>query len=219
MLEIGAIERGQSEWSSPVLLVPKPDHTLRPCIDYRKVNQVTKADAFPIPRLEDCIDRIGGAEVVSKLDLLKGYWQAPLTPKAKEISAFVTPEGLYLCNVLPFGMKNAPATFQRLMNNLTNGLDAVVTYIDDVVVFSGSWQEHLAHLRGLFVKLQEAGLVVNLPKCEFGKAQVAYLGHQVGQGKVMSRRAKIEAVMFSGCWVCVDFIVGSCLILPQSLHL
>ena len=195
MLKIGAIERGQSAWSSPVVLVPKPDDTSRPCIDYRKVNQVTKADAFPIPRLEDCIDRIGRAQVVSKLDLLKGYWQVPLTPNAKEISAFVTPEGLYLCNVLPFGMKNAPATFQRLMNTITNGMSSVVTYIDDVVVFSSSWEEHLVHLRQLFEKLLEADLVVNLPKCEFGKGQVTYLGHEVGQGKVMPRQAKVAAIL------------------------
>lgn len=195
MLDIGAIEHGQSDWSSPVVLVPKSDNTSRPCIDYRKVNQVTKADAFPIPRLEDCIDRIGRAEVVSKLDLLKGYWQVPLTPRAKEISAFVTPDGLYVCNVLPFGMKNAPATFQRLMNTITNGLNSVVTYIDDVVVYSSSWEEHITHLRQLFERLCEAGLVVNLPKCEFGKGQVTYLGHQVGQGKVMPRRAKVEAIL------------------------
>lgn len=109
MLKIGAIERGQSEWSSPVVLVPKPDQTSRPCVDYRRVNQVTRADAFPIPQLEDRIDRIGRAVVVSKFDLLKGYWQVLLTPRA--ISAFVTSEGLYLCNLLPFGKKNAPATF------------------------------------------------------------------------------------------------------------
>ena len=177
MLEIGATERGQSEWSSPVVLVPKPDQTVRPCIDYRKVNQVTRADAFPIPQLEDCIDRIGRATVVSKLDLLKGYWQVPLTSRAKEISAFVMAEGLYLCNVLQFGMKNAPATFQRLMNGVTDGMSFVVTYIDDVVVFSNSWEEHLGHLRQLFERLKGAGLVVNLPKCEFGKGEVTYLGH------------------------------------------
>ncbi len=194
MLETGIIERGQSEWSFPVVLVLKPDHTARPYIDFRKVNQVTKADAFPIPLLEDCIDWIGRAEVVSKLDLLKGYWQVPLTPRAKEISAFVTPKGLYLCNVLLFGMKNAPATFQRLMNKLTNGMSSVVTYTDDVVVFSRSWEEHLVNLQELFVKLQEAGLVVNLPKCEFSKGQVTYLGQQVGQGKVMPCRAKVEAI-------------------------
>lgn len=195
MEEIGAVEPGQSDWSSPVVLVPKPDKSWRLCIDYRKVNQVTRTDAFPIPRLEDCIDRIGQAQFVSKLDLLKGYWQVPLSARAKEISAFATPDGLYVCNVLPFGMKNAPATFQRLMGKVTAGLSNVVVYIDDAVVHSNTWAEHLEHLRQLLQRLQQAGLVANLVKCEIGKGQVTYLGHLVGRGKVLPRRAKIQAIL------------------------
>lgn len=126
----------------PVL---KPDNTVHPCIDFRKVNNVTKTDAYPIPRLEDCIDKIGNAHFVSKFDLLKGYWQVPLTDRAKSVSAFVTSEALYLCRVLPFCMKNAPATFQRLMNRVTTGLKNVVTYIDDVV-HSSSWSDHLSQI-------------------------------------------------------------------------
>ena len=146
MLEIGAIEPGSGGWSSPVVLIPKSDGTLRFCTDYHKVNTVSKTDAYPVARIEDCIDRIGQAQYVSKLDLLKGYWQVPLTERARDISAFVTHNALYRCHILPFGMKNALATFQRLMNSVTQGLDNVVTYIDDVVVYSESWQSHLEHL-------------------------------------------------------------------------
>uniref|UniRef100_A0A3B1IC10 ribonuclease H n=1 Tax=Astyanax mexicanus TaxID=7994 RepID=A0A3B1IC10_ASTMX len=199
MQEIGVIEPGQSDWSSPVVLVPKPDGTVRFCVDYRKVNLVTKSDTFPIPRLDDCIDRIGKAKCVSKLDLLKGYWQVPLSDRAQKVSAFVTPEGLYCCKVLPFGMKNAPATFQRLMNQITAGLANVVIYLDDAVVHSESWQDHVKHLRELFQRLHEAQLVVNLPKCELGKGQVTYLGHQVGQGKVIPRQAKVQAILDLPC--------------------
>ncbi|KAL2081327.1 hypothetical protein ACEWY4_023180 [Coilia grayii] len=195
MLEIGVVEPGQSDWSSPVVLVPKADGSVRFCIDYRQVNKVTKTDAFPIPRLEDCIDRIGQAQFVTKLDLLKGYWQVPLTPRAQEVSAFVTPTGLYRCTALPFGMKNSPATFQRAMNSITAGLSNVVTYIDDVVTYSLSWPEHVNHLRELFQRLQQANLVINLPKCEFGKGQVTYLGHKVGQGMVAPRQAKVQAIV------------------------
>lgn len=195
MLGIGAIEPGSSEWSSPVVLIPKNDGTQRFCIDYRKVNAVTKTDAYPIPRLEDCIDRIGQARFVTKLDLLKGYWQVPLSERAQEVSAFVTHDALYRCRVLPFGMKNAPATFQRLMNLVTVGLDHVVTYIDDVVVYSGTWQSHLGHLRELFGRLESAQLVINLPKCEFAQSQVTYLGHQVGCGAVLPRLAKVQAIV------------------------
>lgn len=177
------------------MLVPKSDCSIRFCIDYRKVNQVTRTDAFPIPRLEDCIDRIGRAKFVSKLDLLKGYWQVPLTPRAQQVSAFVTPGGLYECLVLPFGMKNAPASFQRAMNTVTAGLNNVVTYIDDLVAFSESWPEHVSHLQELFERLQQAQLVVNLSKCEIGRGQVTYLGHQVGQGMVVPRQAKIQAII------------------------
>lgn len=132
---------------------------------------------------------------MSKFDLLKGYWQVPLSDHAKEVSAFVTPEGLYRCLVLPFGMKNAPASFQRLMNFVTSGLSNVLTYIDDVVVYSGTWSEHLCHIEQLFVRLEEAGLVINLPTCELGKGQVTYLGHQVGQGLVSPRAAKVQAIL------------------------
>ena len=123
MLDHDIIEPSQSEWSSPCILVPKPYGSYRFCTDFRKVNTLTKSDSYPIPRIDDCIDRIGPARYVSKFDLLKGYWQVPLTERAKEISAFVTPGGLYQYKVMRFRMKNAPATFQRFVNNLTANLE------------------------------------------------------------------------------------------------
>ena len=111
MLENDLIEASSSEWSSPCVLVPKPDGTYRFCTDFRQVNKVTKSDSYPIPRVDDCVDRVGDTKFVSKLDLLKGYWQVPLTTRAKEISAFATPDGLYQYKVMPFGMKNTPAAF------------------------------------------------------------------------------------------------------------
>ncbi|XP_071504452.1 uncharacterized protein [Diadema antillarum] len=195
MLGNGIIEPSNSNWSSPVVLVPKADGTSRFCIDYRKVNTITKTDSFPLPLIEECIDRVGSAEYVSKLDLMKGYWQVPLDKDAREISAFVTPSGLYQCRVMPFGMKNSPATFQRMMNRVIAGHDNCVVYIDDVLVFSNTWEEHVAHLRELFRRLSHAGLVVNLAKCEFGKACVTYLGHKVGRGSVAPRDAKVRAIV------------------------
>ena len=116
MLKNDIIEESQSNWSSPCILVPKHDSGFRFCTDFRKVNDKTKSDSFPIPRIADCIDQIGNAKFVSTFDMLKGYWQVPLTQRAREISAFVTPSGLYQYKVMPFGMKNAPATFQRMVN-------------------------------------------------------------------------------------------------------
>ena len=118
MLKNDIIEESQSNWSSPCILVPKHDGGFRFCTDFRKVNDKTKSDSFPIPRIDDCIDQIANAKFVTTFDMLKGYWQVPLTQRAREISAFVTPSGLYQYKVMPFGMKNAPATFQRMVNKL-----------------------------------------------------------------------------------------------------
>ena len=194
MLDNNIIECSQSEWSSPILLVPKVDGSQRFCIDYRKVNSVTRSDSYPIPRIDDCIDRIGQARYVSKFDLLKGYWQVPLTARAREISAFVTPNNLYQCVVMPFGMKNAPSTFQRMMNALTASLEGCVVYIDDVLVYSDTFQEHIRRIQALFQRLDDAGLTINLAKSEIGCAQVTYLGYVVGQGKVRPLSAKVKDI-------------------------
>ncbi|XP_066982785.1 uncharacterized protein [Macrobrachium rosenbergii] len=172
----------QSPWSSPVVLVKKPDGEFRMCFDYRRVNEVTKPDSYPLPRIEDCIDRMGKSKYISKFDLLKGYWQVPLSKRARALSAFVTPQGLFQCRVMPFGMKNAAATFQRLMNTLVYGLEGCVVYIDDIVIYSDDWDTHLKRIKALFEVLKKAGLVVNLKKSEFAKAKVVYLGHVVGDG-------------------------------------
>ena len=130
------IESSQSDWSSPCIIVPKPDGTFRMCIDYRKVNSMTKTDSFPVPRMNDCIDNIGQANYLTKFNLLKGFWQIPKTDKAKEISAFVAPDRLYQYKTLPFGMKDSPATFQRLINMIITGLDNCIAYIDDAIIYS-----------------------------------------------------------------------------------
>ena len=150
MLENDIIEESQSNWSSPCILVPKRDGGFRFCTDFRKINDKTKSDSFPIPRIADCIDQIGNAKFVSTFDMLKGYWQVPLTQRAREISAFVTPSGLYQYKVMPFGMKNAPATFQRMVNKLVRDIDGCEGYIDDVVIFSDNWSDHIRQIKRFF---------------------------------------------------------------------
>lgn len=160
-----------SSWASLCILVPKSDKTPRFCTDLRKVNSVTKPDSFPLPRVDDCVDLVGSAKFVSKFDLLKGYWQVPLSPHAQEISAFITPSGLYSYTVMPFGLRNAPATFQRLMNRVVSGLEGCTVYLDDVVVCSETWHSHpIQRIRALFDRLAAAHLTVNLAKCEFARA-------------------------------------------------
>ena len=195
MLENDIIEESQSNWSSPCILVPKHDGGFRFCTDFRKVNDKTKSDSFPIPRIADCIDQIGNAKFVSTFDMLKGYWQVPLTQRAREISAFVTPSGLYQYKVMPFGMKNAPATFQRMVNKLVRDIDGCEGYIDDVVIFSDNWSDHIRQIERFFQIMLEAKLTINLMKSEFGKATVKYLGHIVGQGQVRPLDAKIQTIV------------------------
>ncbi len=194
MLQNGLAVSSQSAWSSPCLLVPKSDGSFRFCTDYRKINAVTKTDSFPLPRIDDCIDKVGPAKFVTKLDLLKGYWQVPLTPRASEISAFVTPDFFGQYSVMAFGMRNAPATFQRLMRLVLQGVPDCEAYLDDIVIFSSTWEEHMNSLKTVFARLAKALLTVNLSKCEFAKATVIYLGKQVGQGQVKPVNAKILAI-------------------------
>ena len=195
MLKNDIIEESQSNWSSPCILVPKHDGGFRFCTDFRKVNDKTKSDTFPIPRIADCIDQIGNAKFVSTFDMLKGYWQVPLTQRAREISAFVTPSGLYQYKVMPFGMKNAPATFQRMVNKLVRDIDGCEGYIDDVVIFSDNWSDHIRQIERFLQIMREAKLTINLMKSQFGKATVKYLGHIVGQGQVRPLDAKIQTIV------------------------
>lgn len=194
MLELGIISPCVSPWSSPVTLQPKSDGGIRFCIGYRRVNAITTTDTYPLPRLEDCVDRIGSSRYITKLDLKQGFWQVPLTERAKDISCFVVDGQTYKCHVMPYGMKNAPATFQRLMNKVVNGMKNCVVYFDDVVVYTQDWESHLQELGTLLSRLSAAGLVVNLKKCEFVSAQVQYLGYVVGHGKVQPPDSKVEAI-------------------------
>ena len=145
--------------------------------------------------MEDCIDRVGSANFVTKLDLLKGYWQVPLTPRASDISAFVTPDTFLQYTVMPFGLRNAPATFQRLMHRVLSGVENCEAYLDDVVAYSSTWSDHLHTLSLIFSRLREASLTLNLAKYEFGKATVTYLGKQVGQGHVRPLAEKVQAII------------------------
>ncbi|XP_076049340.1 uncharacterized protein LOC143030018 [Oratosquilla oratoria] len=192
--ELGIVQPSHSPWASPVVLVPKPDGSMRLCVDYRRVNAVTEADGYPLPRIDDVIDDVGSARWVTKLDLLKGSYQVRLTERSRAISAFVTPEGLYEFSVLPLGLRNAPATFQRLMNRLTAGMDGVRCYLDDIVVFGDTWELHLSRLKSLFAVLAANNLTVNLAKSEFVHARVTFLGHVVGQNEVRPVAAKIAAI-------------------------
>ncbi|CAN2390404.1 K02A2.6-like, partial [Pristimantis euphronides] len=183
MLELGVIRPSNSAWASPVVLVPKKDRTTRFCVDYRGLNAITTDDAYPMPRIDDLLDRLGKAQYLTIMDLSRGYWQIPLSPEAQERSAFITPFGLYESTVMPFGMKNAPATFQRMVNNLLMGCEGfAAAYLDDIAIFSPTWEDHLQHLSEVLERIHQAGLTIKPGKCQLGMNEVQYLGHRVGGG-------------------------------------
>ena len=195
LLDNDFAEESNSPWASPCIIVPKPDGSSRLCVDYRHLNQVTISDCYPLPRIDDLIDEVGRAHYITKIDLLKGYHQIALTLESREITAFVTPDGLYHYKVLPFGLKNAPGIFQRLMNTIVKDLEYVKVYIDDLVVYTESWEDHVKALDKLFAALRSANLTINLSKTDFGCGKLQYLGYVIGSGLVAPVEAKIEAIL------------------------
>ena len=150
MLEADIIEESDSMWQNPVVMVKKKNGQLRFAVDYRKLNAVTKQYSFPLPRLEDVFDTIGTtqAKFFSTLDLASGFWQIPMDEETKHKSAFVTPTGVYQWKRMPFGLVNAPVSFQALMTKVLRGLNwkTCLVYVDDILVFSNSFEDHLRHL-------------------------------------------------------------------------
>lgn len=195
MLELGIIEPTSSEWASPMVVIKKNDGSLRICVDYRRLNSVSKTDAYPMPRVDEMIDRMGRAKFISTLDLTTGYWQVPVREEDRSKTAFVTPFGLFQLLRMPFGLQGAPATFQRMVDKLLDGVSSFSNaYIDDIVIYSSAWDEHLRHLHDVSTRLKKAGLTVKSKKFQFGSKKCTYLGHVIGDGEVRPEQAKIGAV-------------------------
>jgi len=196
LLQQGIIEESESPWASPIVMVPKADGTLRLCTDFRKVNAVTVPDPFPLPRVEDLLDRVGQARYLTKLDMTRGYWQVPLDEESVPISAIVTPFGHYQWRYMPFGLRNAPATFSRIVAKLLRGLDDFSgAYLDDIINFSQCWEAHANHLRTVLTRIRDAHLTLSPTKCQFAAAELDYLGHHIGLGRVQPRQKKVEALL------------------------
>lgn len=196
MLERGIIKPSCSPWSSPVVLANKKDGTKRFCIDYRVLNSHTVKDSFPLPRIDESIDALTGAKYFCTLDLASGYWQVPLDDDAKLKSAFVVPGGLYQFEVMPFGLSNAPSTFERLMESIFAGLQwkILVIYLDDIIVYGPTVDETLNRLEIVFQRLRDAKLKLKPKKCHLFQKEVLYLGHVVSEHGVHTDPSKIEAV-------------------------
>ena len=182
MLRDEVIRPSTSPWASPVVMVKKRDGTMRFCVDFRKMNDATIKDAHPLPRIDDTLESLHGAQYFTTLDLKSGYWQVPIREEDKEKTAFRTSSGqLYEFNQLPFGLCNAPATFSRLMDRTLAGLawNICLYYLDDIIVFSSTWAEHLERLRAVFERLRRANLKLRARKCHLAAREVSFLGYRV----------------------------------------
>lgn len=196
LLEAQVIRESSSPYASPIVLVRKKDGSLRMCVDYRLLNAKTRKDAFPLPRIEESLDALSGAQWFSTLDLASGYNQVPVSEPDKQKTAFCTPFGLFEWNRMPFGLCNAPSTFQRLMQRMFGDqqCESLLLYLDDIIVFSSSVSQHVQRLEVVLDRLQREGLKVKLSKCSFFRREVGYLGHIISDQGVATDPAKIEAV-------------------------
>ena len=197
MLASDIIRPSNSPWASPVVMVRKKDGNLHFCVDFRQLNSATVKDAHPLPRIDDILDALHGAKWFSTLDIKSGYWQEPITEQDKAKTAFRTSSGqLYEFNQVPFGLCNAPATFSRLMDRVLAGLhwETCLFYLDDIVVFSSIWEEHLARLRQVFERLRHANLKLGAGKCTFAAKEVNYLGHRLTEEGLLPDSSLLAAI-------------------------
>ena len=196
MLEEGQIEHSVSAWSAPTVLVTKKDGTTRFCVDYRRLNARMKKDAFPLPRIDDSLTSLSGQAWFSTLDLASGYWQVRLSEDAKPKTAFATHSGLFQFAVMPFGLCNAPATFEQLMSQVMHGLHwkCCLVYIDDILVFGNDFESALHSLELVLIRVAEYGLQLKSMKCNLIRTSVPFLGHIVGRAGLECDPNKLSAV-------------------------
>ena len=200
MIKAGIIEPSRSPWAAPVLLVPKPtiDGILkwRFCVDYRNLNAVTKKEVYALPRIDDCLDGLGGKQWFSTLDMASGYFQVPMEESSKEKTAFITYDGQYQFTKMSFGLVNAPSTYQRMMQGVLAGLQwkCLQVYLDDIIIASDNFENHLTDLTATLSRLENAGLKMKASKCEFCCSEVKYLGHLVTREGVKANPEKISKI-------------------------
>ncbi|KAI7789793.1 hypothetical protein IRJ41_013744 [Triplophysa rosa] len=192
----GIVEPSHSGWASPVVLVPKKDGKYRFCVDYRKINSVTESDAYPLPNISEILESLAGAAIFSTIDLNSGYWQVEIDPESKAKTAFITPAGLYEFNVMPFGLKNAPATFQRLMETVLGEARRKMcfVYIDDIIVYLPSVTQHFCDIQSVLRRLETTGLTINLKKSKFCLQEITFLGHVVSVQGISADPSKTQAI-------------------------
>lgn len=196
-LDLGIIRKSSSPWCSRIVPISKPDGTLRMCIDYRPLNQITVKDKYPIPRIDEIIDAMSGSKIFSTLDATSGYYQIEMNEEDKKKTAFAFKGGLYEFNRMPFGLCNAPATFQRAMDSILEEERGrfVIPYLDDIIIFSKSMEEHKIHVDVVMKKLKNAGICLNKKKCKFFQEEIKILGTIITEGIIKPDPEKIETIV------------------------
>ncbi len=193
--EQGVIERCKSNWASPLVPVKKTDGNIRLCVDYRRLNAITTKEPYYIPSFDEMVEKVGVCQVMSKIDLAKGFHQVLVEERDRDKTCFVCPFGKYRFRRMPFGLTNAPSVFQRLMDEvLADCRDCANVYIDDILVVSEDWTRHLVHLERVFEALRSNGLTCKRSKCSFGRRTLEFLGHQLGGGMISVPEARVEAI-------------------------
>lgn len=194
MERMGICRKGSSPWASPLHMVPKEDGSWRPCGDYRRLNNATEPDHYPLPNMADLTSNLHGAKVFTKLDLLKGYFQIPVHPGDVDKTAIITPFGTYVFSYTTFGLRNAGATFQRMMDEILGNLPYCAYYVDDILVYSRNETEHLQHVGQVLKVLHDNELVLRSDKCQFAVSRVEFLGHEISAAGVRPLPGKVAAV-------------------------